>query len=65
MAQQTRSTVITASRGTIYDRNGHPLAVSATAENVFVDPKGLQQYLEEQAERATRRSGTPNTSPGA
>lgn len=37
--------------GTIYDRNGHPLAVSATAENVFVDPKGLQQYLEEQAER--------------
>ncbi len=51
VAQQTRSTVITASRGTIYDRNGHPLAVSATAENVFVDPKGLQQYLEEQAER--------------
>ena len=51
VAQQTRSTVITASRGTIYDRNGHPLAVSATAENVFVDPKGLQQYLEEQAEQ--------------
>ena len=51
VAQQTRSTVITASRGTIYDRNGHPLAVSATAENVFVDPKGLQQYLQEQAEQ--------------
>ena len=51
VAQQTRSAVITASRGTIYDRNGHPLAVSATAENVFVDPKGLQQYLEEQAEQ--------------
>ena len=51
VAQQTRSTVITASRGTIYERNGHPLAVSATAENVFVDPKGLQQYLEEQAEQ--------------
>ena len=51
VAQQTRSTVITASRGPIYDRNGHPRAVSATAENVFVDPKGLQQYLEEQAEQ--------------
>jgi len=51
VAQQTRSTVITASRGTIYDRNGHPLAVSATAENVFVDPKGLQKYLDEQEEQ--------------
>lgn len=65
VAQQTRSTVITASRGTIYDRNGHPLAVSATAENVFVDPKGLQQYLEEQAERGNTEVRTPNTSPGA
>ena len=51
VAQQTRSTVITASRGTIYDCNGHPLAVSATAENVFVDPKGLQEYLDEQEEQ--------------
>jgi len=38
---QTRSTVVTASRGTIYDRNMHVLAVSATVENVFVDPNGL------------------------
>ena len=38
---QTRSTVITASRGTIYDRNMNILAVSATVENVFLDPNGL------------------------
>lgn len=65
VAQQTRSTVITASRGTIYDRNGHPLAVSATAENVFVDPKDCSSIWRSRRSGATRRSGTPNTSPGA
>ena len=38
---QTRSTVVTAARGTIYDRNMNVLAVSATVENVFLDPNGL------------------------
>ena len=37
--QQTRSAVISASRGTIYDRNGNTLAVSATAETIIISPK--------------------------
>ena len=36
--QQTRSAEIKASRGTIFDRNGKPLAVSAPAETVYLDP---------------------------
>ncbi|MGI5986931.1 MAG: penicillin-binding transpeptidase domain-containing protein [Dysosmobacter sp.] len=52
VAQQTRSTVITASRGTIYDRNGLPLALSATAETVFISPYEINSYLEEQEEKA-------------
>ena len=46
--QQTRSTVVTASRGTIYDRNGTPLAISATAETVFISPKDISDHAEEQ-----------------
>ena len=38
VSQQTRSTTISASRGTIYDRNGETLAVSATAETIFLSP---------------------------
>ena len=46
--QQTRSTVVTASRGTIYDRNGNTLAISATAETVFVSPKEISDHAEDQ-----------------
>lgn len=52
VAQQTRSTVITASRGTIYDRNGLPLALSATAETVFISPYEINSYMEEQEQKA-------------
>ena len=38
ITQQVRSTTITASRGTIYDRNGKILAMSASAQNVFISP---------------------------
>ncbi|MDE7243221.1 MAG: PASTA domain-containing protein [Oscillospiraceae bacterium] len=41
--QQTRSTVLSASRGTIYDRNGTILAISATADTVFLDPKAINE----------------------
>ncbi|MDD3164365.1 MAG: penicillin-binding transpeptidase domain-containing protein [Oscillospiraceae bacterium] len=38
---QTRSTSVSASRGTIYDRNMNILAISSTAENVFLDPNEI------------------------
>ena len=45
VSQQTRSTVVSASRGTIYDRNGNILAISATAETVFISPKEIDDAL--------------------
>lgn len=36
--QQTRDTIITPKRGVIYDRNMKEIAVSATAETVFISP---------------------------
>lgn len=45
VSQQTRSTVVTANRGTIYDRNGNILAISATAETVFLSPLELNEQL--------------------
>ena len=38
---QTRSSKVTASRGTVYDRNMNILAVSADVENVCIDPNEL------------------------
>lgn len=43
--QQTRSAVVTASRGTIYDRNGNTLAVSATAETINISPKEIAEFV--------------------
>ena len=40
--QQTRSLPISPSRGTIYDRNMKALAISATVETVFLEPKSIQ-----------------------
>ena len=45
VSQQTRSTVVSANRGTIYDRNGNVLAISATAETVFLSPLELAEQL--------------------
>ena len=45
--QQTRSTTISASRGTIYDRNGKILAISSSADTVFLDPKAIQRRADE------------------
>ena len=41
---QTRSTRVTASRGTIYDRNMNILSTSATVETVFIDPNAIHSH---------------------
>ncbi|MBQ9345933.1 MAG: PASTA domain-containing protein [Oscillibacter sp.] len=48
--QQTRSVTVSASRGSIYDRNGYLLAVSATAETVNISPKEILEFVERQEE---------------
>ena len=48
VAQQTRSTVVTASRGTIYDKNGDVLAISATAETIAISPREIKEYSDKQ-----------------
>ena len=40
---QTRSTSVTASRGTIYDRNMNVLAISASVNNIFISPNELAE----------------------
>lgn len=45
LEQQMRSTEVTAHRGTISDRNGNILAISATAETVFLSPLELNEEL--------------------
>ena len=49
--QQTRQTVVSAFRGTIYDRNGSQLAVSVSTETVFLSPKDLKEQLDAEEER--------------
>jgi len=37
-SRSLRSTVIPAGRGTIVDRNGHPLALSVASKDIIADP---------------------------
>ena len=67
--QQTDSMVISASRGTIYDKNGEIMAISYDVENVILDPGGIQDFVESQeqtiqdaAEKAAKE-GEPYTAP--
>lgn len=48
VSQQTDSMVISASRGTIYDKNGEIMAISYSTETVFVDPKAIASWVEKQ-----------------
>ena len=43
--QQTWRTVVTASRGTIYDASGNILAISTSAETVILSPKEINEAL--------------------
>ena len=67
--QQTRSAVVTASRGTIYDRNQHVLAISATAETVNISPKEIKEFVQNQeaaieaARARAEEKGTEYTAP--
>ena len=46
IAQQTRDRIVSSMRGTIYDRNMKPLAISASAEVVSVTPNEIRQCLD-------------------
>ena len=48
LRQQTRSVEVTASRGTIYDKNGNILAISATAETIFLSPLEVLNYYKDE-----------------
>ena len=43
--QQTRRTVVTASRGTIYDTAGNILAISSSAETIILSPLEIESAL--------------------
>ncbi len=43
ISQQTRSSQVTAERGTIYDRNGKVIAESASVDTVVCNPKEVQK----------------------
>ncbi len=43
VGQQTRSSTITASRGTIFSSDGETLAISASAETIFISPHEIEE----------------------
>lgn len=47
IAQQVRETTVSAPRGTIYDRKGEVLAMSAGVDTVYLSPAEIEQYGED------------------
>lgn len=43
ISQQTRDAPVSPARGTIYDRNGNVLAISATAHTLIISPKDVKE----------------------
>lgn len=56
-SQQLKSTVVTASRGTMYDAKGNVLAQSATVYKIYVDPIMLKQQCESRDDRIEELRG--------
>ena len=69
VSQQTDSMVISASRGTIYDKNGEIMAISYSTETVLLDPKAIESWVEkqeqaiEEAAEAAAENGKSYTPP--
>ena len=57
--QQTSDLTVSASRGTIYDRNGNTLAISATVYDVILSPKAILGLQEDYAD-AVEDGKTPD-----
>ena len=60
--QQTKDSTVEANRGTIYDSNGVPLALSATVYNVQLSPKEIiqcQENYKEKVEQAEKNGKDP------
>ena len=51
VSQQTLSTTITASRGTIYDRTGSILAISSTTETIYISPLEIAERAQKENEK--------------
>ncbi len=47
IAQQVRETTVSAPRGTIYDRKGEVLAMSAGVDTIYLSPAEIEQYGED------------------
>ncbi len=63
LRNQTRTTVVTADRGTIYDANMNVLACSVSVENVYLDPHEIKQAKEDIGEISARLGEILNLDP--
>ena len=64
LRNQTRTTLVTADRGTIYDRNMNILAMSVGVENVYLDPHELRQSQADMSLVSTALGQILNLDPG-
>ena len=46
VSQQTDSMVISASRGTVYDKNGEIMAISYSTETIYINPRAIESFVE-------------------
>ena len=63
ISQQTRDVAVEANRGTIFDRNGNTLAMSATVYRIIVSPRDLIQVQENYAQKVDKAKAGPGKMP--